>query len=158
MDWNALKTEYITTSISYRKLAEKHNISFDTLKYQAKTDKWYQARQEFRHNVTTKSLAEAAEKEVDYKSALYDLAYKVARQLNDMTDQYTVSELSAIGIKPRDITGAIKDLEDALHVKSASDIKEQEARIANLRKNAETEDTSKEIKVTIVGDLENYSK
>ena len=64
-----------------------------------------------------------------------------------------------MGIKPRDITGAIKDLEDALHVKSEFDLKEQEARIAKLRKEAETE--SKEdmtIQVVIPKSVEDYSE
>ena len=51
----------------------------------------------------------------------------------------------------------IKDIKEIQGIKSAIDIREQEARIANLRKNAETEDTNKEIKVTIVGDLDEYS-
>ena len=64
-----------------------------------------------------------------------------------------MSELAAAGIKPRDITGAIKDLEDILHVKSAADLQEQEARIAKLRREAEG-DTTESVKIVIAGDAE----
>ena len=71
---------------------------------------------------------------------LYDLAYKVAQQLTDLVEGNDIVTLISAGVKPRDITGAIKDLEDALHVKSAADLKEQEARIRKLQKEAEGTD------------------
>lgn len=159
MDWNKIKTEYITTSISYRKLAEKYETPFNTLQCRARKEKWVELRKKHQDKIVTKSVARAESRAVDYKSTLYDLAFKVAKQLSDMTDEMSISQLSAIGIKPRDITGAIKDLEDALHVKSESDLKEQEARIAKLRKEAETE--SKDdmtIQVVIPKSVEDYSE
>ena len=35
MDWKKLRAEYIAGGTSYRKLAEKHNVSFHTLRKQA---------------------------------------------------------------------------------------------------------------------------
>lgn len=136
MDWNAIKTEYITTSISYRKLAEKYGVPFITLSQRARKEKWAELRRKHNDRIITKTLEKAEAKAVDYKSMLYDLAYKVAKQLVEMTDRTPLDKLALIGIKPRDITGAIKDLEDALHIKSESDLKEQEARIAKLRREA----------------------
>ena len=157
VDWKKVKTEYITTTISYRKLAEKHDIPFNTLQCRAKKEKWVELRQRHQDNIVAKSVEKAEESAVDYKSSIYDLAYKVAMQLNEMTDNKTISELVKIGIKPRDITGAIKDLEDALHIKSMADMREQEARIANLQKQA-VDDAPKEITVHIQGDASDYSK
>lgn len=157
VDWKKVKTEYITTTISYRKLAEKYDVPFNTLQCRAKKEKWVELRQRHQDKIVAKSVEKAEESAIDYKSAIYDLAYKVAMQLNEMTDAKTISELVKIGIKPRDITGAIKDLEDALHIKSMSDMREQEARIANLQKQA-VDDAPKEIKVHIQGDANDYSK
>ena len=140
MDWNKVKTEYITTSISYRKLADKYDISRSTLLCRAKRENWFEAKKDYQAKIVAKSVQKAESKAVDYKSTLYDLAFKVAKQLSDMTDEMSISQLSAMGIKPRDITGAIKYLEDVLHVKSESDLKEQEARIAKLRKEASAND------------------
>lgn len=157
-DWNAVKTEYITTSISYRKLCEKHNIPFNTLQCRAKKEKWVEARRKHQDKIVAKSVKKAESKAVDYKKTLYEIAYKVARQLNDMTEQNTIFDLAAMGIKPKDITGAIKDLEDALHVKSESDLREQEARIDKLRKETESSNESKDIKVVISSELNEYSE
>ena len=157
-DWHTIKTEYITTSISYRKLCEKHNIPFNTLQCRAKKEKWVEERNKHQDRVVAKSIQKSESKAIDYKKTLYEIAYKVARQLNDMTEQNTIFDLAAMGIKPKDITGAIKDLEDALHVKSEVDLREQEARIEKLRKETEDNNESKDIHVVISSELDEYSK
>ena len=157
MDWDKIKREYIVSNISYRKLAAKHNVPFGTLKRIATRDGWVEQRGRYKVNVDTKSLAKAEAKAIDYKSFLYDLAYKVAHQLNDMINESTISELAGYGIKPKDITGAIKDLEDALHIKSAEDLKEQQARIEKLRKEAQAEHENKDINVIIDNGLDDYT-
>lgn len=158
VDWKKIKTEYITTNTSYRKLAKKYDIPFNTLQCRAKKEKWVELRKQHQDNIVTKSIERAEENAIDYKSDLYDLAYKVATQLKDMINENTISELVAMGIKPRDITGAIKDLEDALHIKSVSDIKEQEARIAKLRKEVESEDKDNTITINICGGEESWQE
>lgn len=158
VDWKKVKTEYITTNISYRKLAKKHDIPFNTLQCRAKKEAWVELRKRHQDNVVAKSVEKAEENAVDYKSAIYDLAYKVATQLNELTDNNTLAGLVRMGIKPRDITGAIKDLEDALHIKSMSDMREQEARIKNLQKQAADDTAPKTITVQIQGDASDYSK
>lgn len=55
VNWDKIKNEYVTSRISYRDLAEKHEVPFDTLKYRAKKEKWVEKRKEFRHKVATKS-------------------------------------------------------------------------------------------------------
>lgn len=158
MDWIKIKTEYITTTISYRKLAEKYDVPFNTLQCRARKEKWVDLRKNHQDNIVTESVKKVESKAIDYKSTLYSLAYKIAIQLVEMTEENTVTDLVAIGIKPRDITGAIKDLGDVLHVKSETDLEEQEARIEKLRKEAQAEQGSNDIKVVIDSDLDEYSK
>ena len=157
VDWKKIKTEYITTNTSYRKLSEKYGVPFNTLQCRGRKENWVELHNRHQDNIITKSVEKAEESAIDYKSAIYDLAYKVAMQLNEMTNDKTISDLVKMGIKPRDITGAIKDLEDALHIKSMSDMREQEARIANLQKQA-IDEAPKEITVHIQGDASDYSK
>ena len=156
VDWKKIKTEYITTNTSYRKLAKQYDIPFNTLQCRAKKEKWVELRKQYQDNIVTKSVEKAEENAIDYKSDLYDLAYKVATQLKDMINENTISDLVAMGIKPRDITGAIKDLEDALHIKSMSDIKEQEARIAKLRKEVKEEKKDTNINITFGDEVRKY--
>jgi hypothetical protein len=158
VDIDKLRREYVTGNISYRALAKKYDIPFSTLKGHAIKGGWVEQREQYRTRVDTKSMKKAEEKASDYKSTLYNLAFKIANQLVDMTEKYDLADLIALGIKPKDITGAIKDLEDALHIKSETDLKEQEARIAKLRKEASENKQDNEIKVVIASGLEDYSK
>ena len=139
-------------------MADKYSIPLNTIVSHAKKDKWVQQREQYQSTIKAKSLENAEKKAVDYRSALYELAFNVAQDLANLTRSYTLEQLVALGVKPKDITGAIKDLEDALHVKSDRDIQEQEARIKNLRKQAEAETEDKEIKVIIKGSAEDYSE
>lgn len=157
MDWKKAKQEYITTDTSYSELARKYKISKARIAQVGKAEKWVEAKKSFCEKSLQKSLNLAQENAVDYKSEIYKLAYKVALQLQDMTDNSTLSDLALIGIKPRDITGAIKDLEDTLHIKSAKDLEEQQARIEKLRKEVKEEDDSRKIEVVIADGLEEYS-
>ena len=114
MDWDKLKREYVTTDISQRKLAKKYDIPYSNLSRMATKDKWSDARTQFKSRVNAKSLAKAEAKATDYKSFLYDIAYRVAGQLNDLINEYGIAQLIALGVTPKDLTGAIKELEDAL--------------------------------------------
>ena len=157
MDWKKAKQEYITTDTSYSELARKYNISKARIAQVGKAENWVEAKRNFSEQSLKKSLSRAQENAIDYKSEIYKLAYKVALQLQDMTDNSTLSDLALIGIKPRDITGAIKDLEDTLHIKSTKDLEEQQARIEKLRKEVKEEDDNRKIEVVIADGLEEYS-
>ena len=64
--------------------------------------------------------------------------------------------LSAGAIK--NLSDALKNIRDTQMIRSDADMREQEARIRNLEKQAKKEEIDTEIKVTIEGDLEVYSK
>ena len=58
----------------------------------------------------------------------------------------------------RQITGALKDIKEIQMIRSEADLREQEARIANLRRQSEADQETNDITVTILGDLNEYSK
>lgn len=58
----------------------------------------------------------------------------------------------------KEMATAMKYLKDCKGVRCEADIREQEARIAKLQKEAQEEEKDNEIKVTIEGDLDIYSK
>lgn len=158
VDWSKIKTEYVTSNIGYRKLAENHKVPFKTLAHRAKQENWVEMRQRHKDKLVTKAVKKIEDKGIDYKSTLYEIAYNMALQLQNITKDKTVEDLAVLGLKPRDITSAAKDIGEILNIKSDIDLKEQEARIANLRKQAESGDTSKEINIIIADNAEDYSK
>lgn len=62
INWLKIKEEYITSSISQRDLADKHNISFNTLKDRATAEKWFDLRNRSIEKATTKAQQKHANK------------------------------------------------------------------------------------------------
>lgn len=156
-DCTAAKAEYISTKKSLQKLSEEFGIPLVTLSRRCRKEKWVELRTQTEHKLLKKAVKKRSESkinfqatEADYRQTLYDLAYTVASQLVDMTNKNTVEDLTKIGLKPKDITGAIKDLGDILHVKSDDDIAEQKARIKSLQKQVD-EVKNDEKKIIIEG-------
>jgi transposase-like protein len=152
VDWKKIKAEYIAGGTSYRKLAEKHGVSFNTLKTRAKEEQWYNLRQQKDLKTTTKLVETISDKEAEMAINIVDVADKLLGKIATLAD----SVYDADSLKK--LTSAIKDLKDIKGIKSDADMREQEARIAKLQKEAEREEKDNEIKVTIEGDLDIYSK
>lgn len=61
-DWLKIRNEYINGNISYRKLADKHGVSFNTLKDIAVKEEWNKKKKEQHNKITTKTQQKTAEK------------------------------------------------------------------------------------------------
>jgi transposase-like protein len=154
VDWLKIKAEYISGNISYRKLAEKHGVSFNTLKRRAVEEEWYKLRQQKEEKTTTKIINSASDKDAKKANKIIDVADKLLDKISAMVDK--AGEYNTQNIK--NLTSALKDLKEIKGYKSDVDLREQEARIANLERQAQAVEESKDITVTIVGDLNEYSK
>ncbi|MGI5848795.1 MAG: hypothetical protein ACOX8Q_01785 [Christensenellales bacterium] len=62
INWMKIKSEYATTDISYRKLADKHCVSFNTLKGHASKERWTEARKTYKEKLTKSTLQKVADK------------------------------------------------------------------------------------------------
>lgn len=62
-DWAAIRLEYETTKISYRKLATKHSVSFSTLEKRARREHW-RAAADLMQNAIDSEVATAARQRV----------------------------------------------------------------------------------------------
>lgn len=60
-DWVAIKTEYVTTNTSYRKLAEKYGINKDSIAARAKAENWQQEKRQQTDNIQTKAIQKTTE-------------------------------------------------------------------------------------------------
>lgn len=146
MDWKRIKAEYIAGGISYRKLAEKHGVSFNTLKTHAIEEKWHQLRQQANHKATTKMVETISQKEAKRVININDVADKLLEKINDVI----IGRIfDTQGIKH--ISSALKDIKDIKGFKSDADMREQEARIKNLEKQAMSDNTVHDVTVTIAG-------
>ena len=144
MVWQKIKAEYISGGTSYRKLAAKYGVPFSNLKNIAIKEQWTQLREQAKNRTTIKLVENISKQnaKIDAKySDLVDKVFAKALEVIDNTpewDTYTIKEMAM----------ALKYLKECKGVKSEADIREQEARIRNLEKQAEA-DANASTEVTV---------
>lgn len=134
-DWKRIKAEYIAGGTSYRKLAEKYDVPFGTLRRIAKQEGWTQQRTQVEHETNTKIFESVVDQEAKKAVDIIDVADKLLEKAKELMEIAVVDTQSF-----KQLTSALKDLKEIKGYKSAKDLEEQEARIAKLRKEAERED------------------
>ena len=147
-DWQAIKTEYITTDTSYRKLAQKHGVGYQAICHKSREEGWIAMREQHKNNTTTKTLEQISQQEANRAAKIHSVADKLLNKIEAMVDSERPLDTKGI----RALTAAVKDLKEIQSVRSELDKREQEARIANLQKQADKdEDKTDEIEVVFVG-------
>ena len=177
-DWKKIKTEYITTDTSYRKLAQKYGIHYKVISDRGKNEKWVELRSQYRGKTLTKTLDKISDKQSDKMAridALTDqLLDKLEQAITELdlqlykhtektkvieynntlrpdkpTKEITHEDEKLMEVKSivdrqglKQIASALRDIKEVKMLKSELDKQEQEARIANLRKQANPEQQS----------------
>lgn len=62
VDWLAIRNDYINGGGSYRKLAEKYGVSFNTLKEKAVDEGWAKLKEEQHHKIAIRTQQKAQDK------------------------------------------------------------------------------------------------
>lgn len=135
-DWNAIKTEYITTDTSYRKLSQKYGIHHNVIYNRSKNEGWLEQREQHRDKTVTKAINKVGDKQADRTARLI----RVSDLLLDRVEKALEDEAYISVQSMKYISGILKDYKDVQMIKSDADLREQEARIANLRKMASVSD------------------
>ena len=146
-DWQAIKTEYITTNTSYRKLAKKYGISYVQIGNVGKDENWVELRKQHLDRTVTKTVDAVESARANRAKKMQTVADKLLLKIEAMVDDERPLDTKAI----RALTAAVKDLKEIQSIKSDLDEKEQMARIANLEKQSKPE--AKETATLIVEGL-----
>ena len=153
MDWKRIKAEYIAGGISLQKLADKYGVSFSTIQKKSMEEKWGDLRKKNRRKVEEKIIDSVSSKEAKKAVDIIDVADKLLEKIEAAAEQF--SDPDSI----KKLTSAIKDLKDIKGIKSEADMREQEARIAKLRKEAEDEaQTETTVTVKFEEDISKWSQ
>ena len=155
-DWQAIKTEYITTDTSYRKLAQKYGVNATNIAKRAGSEGWVEQRKQNASKTLAKTLNAVGRKQAEQTAKLFGVSYLLLDKVKRLLEEN--EELLADTSAMKDVSVVLKNLKDLLMIKSEIDLREQEARIEKLRKDAMVEKENNEVKVTIVGDLAEYSQ
>ena len=154
-DWQDIKTEYITTKTSFRKLADKYGLNKDTIWKKAKDEGWEDMRRQHIDNVQTKILDADTEQKVDRAVRLMTVADKLLAKVEEWVEMG--EPISANSIK--NLSDAIKNIKEVQMIRTEEDVEEQKARIAKLRKEAEKEEnTDNTIVIQFAAGSEEYAK
>ena len=148
-DWQAIKTEYITTDTSYRKLAQKYGIDSAVIGRRAKNEEWVKLRQQHIDKTQTKTLNAISRKQADRAAnliAVSDLLLGKVKSLLEMDSDLLIDPQSM-----KHISGVLKDLKEIQMIRSEADLREQEARIEKLRREAEPEKETNVPKLIVEG-------
>ncbi len=152
-DWKKIKAEYIRGGISFKKLSEKHGVSFSTIRKIAAKEKWTDLRYKAgakRDSKIVESIATSEARRVDEIQGVADLLLQRIKEGVDSGSLITDAQ------SIRQLTASIKDLRDIKGMKSELDMQEQIARIEKLKKEASTEEHKESVTFTIEG-AEDYA-
>lgn len=182
-DWQKIKTEYITTDISLRKLAQKHEVRYATVQERSKKEGWITLRDQHRTSTVSKSISKISDRQSDKLARIEGITDKLLLKLEQAVEELDmeiikrktkvegegfettteIMEAKEGGIVDRaglrHLTAALKDLKEIQMIKSELDRREQEARIANLQKQAQKDDgKSGTVTVLLEGELNDYAR
>jgi hypothetical protein len=155
-DWKAIKTEYITTDTSYRKLAQKYGVSYNAIGNRSRDEKWQELRDQYLSKTMTKTMNAIASQQASRAARLQSVADKLLTKVEKLLDEN--EGLLADTQAAKDVSVILKNLKDIQMIRSEADMREQEARIEKLRKEAKEENGNKEPIKIILGDgLDKFS-
>ena len=155
-DWSNIKTEYITTETSYRELSQKYGVHYTNIAKRASKEGWQQLRQQHATRTQTKMVDAVERKKVDRAAMLLDVSDLLLEKVRKRIDSDDKIAMDTQGMKH--LSGVLKDLKEIQMIRSDLDIREQEARIEKLRREAQQEQNREPIQVIIGEGLEDYTQ
>ena len=139
MDWNAIKTEYITDEASsYTKLSKKYGISRSTIANRAGREGWANEKERYRNEVVTKTVEKIINANASRAARLQTVADKLLNKIEKAVDALEDDSMETQQF--RQIAASLKDIKDIQMIRSDADMREQEARIANLQRQSAVAD------------------
>lgn len=150
-DWNRIKTEYITTDTSYRELSQKYGVHYTNIAKRAKKEDWQQLRQQQTNTTQTKMIQAVERRKVDRAAKLIGVSDLLLDKVRGMLEEGSGPMTSQA---MRNLSGVLRDIKDIQMIRSDADMREQEARIDKLRREAarDEEDGNRTVVVNIGGD------
>ena len=155
MDWKKIKAEYIAGGTSYRKLADKYGVPRTTLERKAKDEKWAELRRQAEGKAEAKIINAISDKKADIDDKYFRLVDKLLDKAEETIDDVDKWHPTLL----KEMATTMKYLKECKGIKSDADMREQEARIDKLRKEAEREDdTVREIEVVFKAGEETWNE
>ena len=159
MDWKQIKREYIAGGTSYRKLCDKYGVPLSNLTRVAQREGWVELRQQCKDKSATKIVEIESDKNAERMRKLLNVADELLDVVEKAVQEMKTGELALDRTALTSLSSTMKDIKDIQSIKSKLDIEEQKARIAILKKQAESDDSHvNEVAVVIAGGDASWQK
>lgn len=182
LDWEAIKTEYITTDTSLSKLAKKYDCTKQQVGKRCAAEKWVEQRRRYVDEMLTETVEKSKKQDVKRLCKLMDATEKLIdvslRALKDekQFNRYVVTEGAGEGYSEtverefskfdtkamKDLTSVLKDLtgmvRDFYDIPTAAQRQQREIAAERLemeKRKAEKEQESGNITIIVPHDAEN---
>ena len=109
-DWQAIKTEYITTDTSYRKLAQKYGVSHVQIGNVGKQENWVGQRRQYLDRTLTKTVDTISNKQVDRAAKLVSVADLLLDKVKSIVEDRPELLTNTQSIK--NLYGVLKDIKE----------------------------------------------
>lgn len=151
-DWERIRTEYVTTTVSYRELCKKYGVSLATLAKRGKKEQWAEKREQHINRAETKVLQAVENRKASSAGKIYDVSIKLLDKIAETagTDGLCAKDL-------RSLTAALKDLREIQGIRTPEELEEQRARIEKLKREAAERESGQEIAVEL-GEVNKYAE
>lgn len=184
VDWLAIKTEYITTDTSYRKLAEKYGVPKNRIAEHGKREDWAGLRGQHQDKTLTKTVEKISTAQARRAAKVDALADKLLLKLEQAIDEldlnvtthkikmeqgntektstYRMVEPGGVVDRAglRQLTAALKELQEIKGEMSELSRREREARIQKIEAEvqaAKDDAAPVEFTVCLEGELAEYA-
>lgn len=94
-DWDLIRTEYVSSSISIRELAEKYNCSADALEKRAHTQSWTEQRRKISAEVLAKADAEITERRAKELISFNEQDLQIAKAIRSQIAKHISEAMSS---------------------------------------------------------------
>ena len=119
-DWNAIRSEYITSSASQRELARKYGVSQASINRRSRSEKWDESRESFRSELIQKTTKAVCDSHIDRITRLLQKGDRLEQLLSKlMNEAEATGDIRAADIKT--IASALKDLRDLYRAESGGE-------------------------------------
>lgn len=149
--WAKIKKEYMEGA-SMRSLAKKYGASQSTISERAKKENWKKLKEQIKAKTDQKLIEKNSERQSEINMAYSDAATELLKK--------TLSGISVCGMRNskalKEYSSILKDLKDIGVYRTDLDLKEQNARIEKLRKEAKEEEQNKDIRIVIDDEMQKF--
>lgn len=154
-DWQKIKTEYVTTDTSYRKLAQKYGVNSTTICSRSRQERWIEAREQYRNKTQTKIEKAIQAKEVSRAERVMDVSDKLLTKVEAYVEAVSPDTVEAKDLQS--LSATIRNIRDIQYIRSDLDRREQEARIRQLEQRTD-QDADGSVTITLEGDITSYAQ